>query len=222
MSAVFKTKKILPTKRVCLRLKEARLSCGISLSELEKKTKISKKHLLALEECRFDELPKAIVYQKNFLKSYVEALKLDFKPFLKQYLIEETDKNKKIEHPIKMSKQTKAHYLPMVFKLGGMSLLVILIMVYLGLQVRNILEPPSLVVFSPQDGYVTEEKSIIIEGQTEPEAKVFINGKEVGNNEKGNFKETVELITGVNTIILSVEKKHGKKTEVVKRVVLKE
>jgi len=69
MSALFKKKQLTPAKRICLRLKEQRLEKGVNLTALASRTKISKKHLIALEKCHFDELPEGDVYQKNFIKN---------------------------------------------------------------------------------------------------------------------------------------------------------
>jgi len=62
-----------------------RLDSNTSLKELEKRTKISKKNLQAVEECRFDELQHPALYQKNFIKKYVEALDQNPQPFLEQF-----------------------------------------------------------------------------------------------------------------------------------------
>ncbi len=68
MRSIFKKKELKPSKRVCLRLCELRKKQNISLLQMEKRTKISREHLIALETCQFHRLPDASVYQKLFLK----------------------------------------------------------------------------------------------------------------------------------------------------------
>lgn len=218
---LFKKKQLTPTKRVCLRLKELREEKGVSLSELSKRTKICSRYLKALEECRFNDLPTAEVYQKNFVKNYVVALGLNPGPFLSQYNLEEKVKTK-IKHPLKILKQNWLNNLPFILRHAMVVLLVLGLVFYLGLQVKRIIEPPKLSLFSPQEGYITESGSLMVQGQTEKEARVYLNGKEIRNNEQGQFKELVDLSLGVNTITINVEKKHGKNTTVTRHVVLKE
>jgi len=219
--SVFKNKKLVPPKRVCLRLKEARKSCGMSLEILSKKTKISKDFLQALEECRFKDLPTAEVYQRNFVKSYVEALSIDPDPFLQQYLKEECSKNKKMVHPGKEIKRNYLHDLPAFLRYGFAIIFLLVLFFYLGLQVKNIVEPPRLEIYSPPQGYVTSEMSMILHGETDKEVSISLNGKDIGTDESGSFEEVIDLSPGVNTLTIEAKKKHGKTTKEVRHVILK-
>ena len=93
---------------------------------------------------------------------------------------------------------------------------------YLGLQVNNILQPPKLNLYSPQNGYVSDEASVDVQGQTENGVKILINGTDVAVHEDGGFVEVVDLTPGLNTITVTAEKKHGKSVTEVRHVVLKE
>lgn len=221
MDAFFKFKPITPPKRVCLRLKEERLRLGVSLETLSDKTKISVKHLRALEECRFKELPSATIYQKNFVKKYVEALKINSAPFLDQYQQEEEIK-KEIKHPHKVIKYNFFSHLPVIMRVIIIASVVLLLIGYFGWQVKNIVEPPHLYIFSPLDGAVVSEQTIIVQGETDKEVAIDINGKNVMNSEDGKFKEEVDLMAGVNSITITVKKKHGKTTVETCRVVYRE
>lgn len=222
MSAVvfFKKKKLNPPKRVCFCLKEARERAGMTLEEISVKTKIDRKNLQALEQCRFSDLPEAVIYQKNFVRSYVEALGLDAKPFLTQYHAEEETK-KKFRHPYKIIKFNPLSNLPMILRVV-LSIVVVAILVgYLSVQVKRIVDPPELLLDQPLDGLITMNDNIIVQGKTEKEVTVAINGKEIGVNEQGLFEERVDLKDGVNTLVVSAKKKHGKVTEITRHVVHK-
>jgi cytoskeletal protein RodZ len=58
------------------RLKEARLSKGLSYDELQDKTKIQKRYLQAIEEGQYGVLPGSF-YARAFIKNYAEAVDLD-------------------------------------------------------------------------------------------------------------------------------------------------
>ncbi len=219
--SLFKKKSLTPIKRVCLRLKESREKQGMSLDELSRKTKIGRRYLQALEECRFTDLPTAEVYQKNFVRIYVEALGLNPEPFLQQYVAEERVKNK-IKHPHKIIKYNWLSNLPNLLRYGVVLVLFLFLLFYLGIQVKRIVDPPQLSLYSPPEGFITQNNDLLVTGQTEREVKLYLNGKEIRNSEQGQFKEVIGLSPGVNTIVLTAEKKHGKITTLTRHVVLKE
>lgn len=58
------------------KFKEARQKKGLTIDDIQEKTKIRKKYLCALENEEFDVIPGA-VYAKAFIKSYAQQLDLD-------------------------------------------------------------------------------------------------------------------------------------------------
>ncbi|MBD1373656.1 helix-turn-helix domain-containing protein [Hazenella sp. IB182357] len=55
------------------RLRQARLKLGLEIEDIEAKTKIDKKHLIALENGQFDSLPSPI-YVRSYLRSFANAV----------------------------------------------------------------------------------------------------------------------------------------------------
>ncbi len=221
MSAFFCKKLAPPPERVCIRLRELRQQKNISLEELADKTKIDKKYLKALENCQFENLPKATVYQKNIVRRYVECLGVKPDSFLSQYLLEETKKEKITKHPHVAIKNNFWCNLPAYLRVGFFAIIILFLFTYLGWQVKNIVEPPELIIFSPTEGFITPHDYTLVVGQTEKETTVSLNGREIKNSEKGQFKETIYLSAGVNTITIVAQKKHGKTTTIVRHVVYK-
>lgn len=64
------------TEPVGARLKNARLKSGLDLAALSDRTKVTTRHLLAIEDGRFDALP-GRPYVIGFSKSYAQAVGLD-------------------------------------------------------------------------------------------------------------------------------------------------
>ena len=60
------------------RLKEARLSKGYSLDDLQEITKIQKRYLVGIEEGNYSIMPGSF-YVRAFIKQYAEAVGLDSK-----------------------------------------------------------------------------------------------------------------------------------------------
>lgn len=209
-----------PPERVCLRLKKLRLEQNKTIEEISQKTKIDKKYLIALEECRFKDLPSVIIYQKNILKSYIQALGIESQSFVKQYILEENILKKK-KHTSKKTKQNWLFRLPDIIKYGIMFLLIFILIGYLVWQVKKIVDPPELIIYSPQDGLITNEIQLPVTGLTDKGAFISLNGKEITHDEEGKFEEILDLQEGVNTISITARKKHGKTITETRNVVLK-
>ena len=64
------------------------------------------------------------------------------------------------------------------------------------------LERPDLTVITPEDGTTTEEPSVLVRGFTELGATVTVNGVDVTLNPNGTFETTVELVGGMNEILV--------------------
>lgn len=71
------------------RLRAAREESGRSIHEWARELAIKRDFLSALEECRFQDLPEAVL-AKGYLKRYAEALGLDPEPLLAQYPVRPT------------------------------------------------------------------------------------------------------------------------------------
>ncbi len=221
-SATFTKKCLLPSKRVCLRLKALRKEKKMSIEQLARKTRIGKEYLIALEECRFDDVKHSRVYQKNFIKKYVTALGEDPQSFLDQFNTEELKQKKCAHHPDKGCSKTSLRNIPNVFRFFAISIVVLGLLGYLGSHIYNIMQPPELTLISPIDGYITQENNVSIKGTTQPETKVMVNNEPISNDAYGNFEENINLSPGINTLIIQAENKHGKITEKISHVIYKD
>lgn len=220
--ATFSKKQLKPSKRVCLRLKEARVAANMTLTELSRRTKLSKKYLKALEECRFDAIPCAVIYKKNFIKRYAAALEINPQVLVKQFLDEEVVTKEEQKREVQPVEKQRLYNIPMAMQYVGIVAVLALCIGYLGLQVKRIVEPPQLSVYAPQNGQVTDEQTLFVYGEVEKEAEVQINGEEIVKNNAGQFKEELTLSPGINTIVVSAKKKHGKTTSETRHVILRQ
>lgn len=219
----FRKKNLLPPQRVCFRLREVRLAQGVSLEELSRRTKISVRHLLALEECRFADIPYATVYQKNFIKCYAQALQISPETFLAQFATEEMPPTKKGQFsPLTRVNRRLLSNVPLFIRSISVGLMVGAFLFYLGNQVKVILEPPRLDLYSPTDGRITNVAALLVQGKTDAAATVSINGQAIKTNTGGEFQEEIHLQPGINTIIVRAKKKHGKETAETRNIIMRE
>lgn len=215
----FETKDLEQPKRVCYRLKEAREKSGLSLDFVCKKMKMSKKWVEALEECRFDDIPFADIYRKNLIRNYCKTLGLPAQQYLDQYESEEIapDETQTSNYEQKYSKQRIIN-VPSIVKTGIVAFVALLILGYIGFEVRNILRPPKLFLTTPIEGDIVYSSPVQVKGFTEKEARVFLNGQEIQTDIEGNFFHEVDLKEGLNTIIVGAEKKHGKSNSLTRHI----
>ncbi len=219
----FQKKTLSEKKRVCLRLRDARLAYGMSIAQMAKKTKIDKHYIDALENCDYDALPEAPIYRKNFIRSYLEALDINSTQYIRQYVIEENvSEHVSLCLPKKQIKQPRFNNLPSLIKYMVAIGIVLAIGGYLGLQVYHIIEPPQLTILNPSSNYITNKPNITIRGIASLETKILVNGQPVHNKNNGEFKQSLDLSPGVNTILVSAQNKHGKITKKTLHIVLQQ
>lgn len=205
-------------------LKQARTDLGCNRREAAAKTKIPERYIVRFEDGAHDKLPDD-VYTKIFLKVYCKFLGLDTQTVVNLYRQERTrslvpSKTAEKRHPAQAVPAWHMLVTPQVIKAVIMSAFVIGLAVYFWLVVRSIVSPPSITLNSPQDGLVTTERAVTIDGRTEQEVALRINGKYVAPDGFGNFKDTLELQEGLNVIKVVGMKKHSKETVVVRRIVV--
>lgn len=218
---VFCLKNLESAQRVGERLKKAREEQGLSLDDLNKKTRIPNKYLESIELGRFKELPQAKAHRLAYIREYAEALNLNPASFLYQFS-QEADLNNEIPaHPRQARKLWALNSLSNIFRNVAVAILLLGFLGYLTWQVNGILQPPKLAVFTPADGYISSKLVTLVQGETEKEVRLTVNGKDIMPNDKGKFEIPVDLSNGVNTITISAIKKHGKITTITRHVIVK-
>ena len=79
-------------------LRTQRISRGIALEQITAVTKISQRHLVALEQDRFQQLPGGIL-SKGIVRGYVGALGLDTRDWTDRFLKATNEKGAPVEPP---------------------------------------------------------------------------------------------------------------------------
>lgn len=218
----FTTKPITQPDRVCYRLKEAREAAGFTLEQISERTKLQKNYIEALESCSFDHLPYGDAYRKQFIKAYLKALDINPATYLFQYTNEEVLPSTETKTYPARANRHLFHNIPSYLRISSLIIGSFLMLGYLGWQVKHIVEPPDMTLHNPPNGFVTTDSALVVQGQTNKEVFVTINGKQVANNGSGQFEERIDLSPGVNTITISAKRKYGKSTILTRHVVLKQ
>ena len=208
-------------------LREAREEIGVSLHEVSLNTKIPEKYLALFEQDAHDRLVDD-VYTKIYLKAYGKYLGFETTALVEHYHKErarlgipmrsaDTLPNR---HPTKAVERGAMVVTPKLMQTTALALTAIALLGWFGTELKKIVAAPSIAVSSPQDGFVTYDRSVAIEGVTEKEVTLVINGKSVSPDADGKFKDLLNLQEGLNTITITGAKKHSKGMSLARRVIV--
>ena len=216
-------KKSVGTLTLGEKLKKLRSERRMSLSEASRFTRIQIKYLEYLEDGLYDKLP-ANVYVKGFLKSYAECLGVDENNLLRMY-----DKESEIKKNLEKRNFSAADLrksnssadrekinissfvlTPRIMAAAAIILAVLGGFFYLYKEIGSFASQPLLAIVSPENNYSTSGNSIIVEGATDRDANIFLNGQPILVNDDGKFRETVTVQSGENVINVKAVNKFGK------------
>ena len=181
------------------------------------------KYLECLEAGEIEKLP-ADVYSRGFLRKYAKLLGIDEKVLMDEY-----EKESRIaSHLRNQAHQSlpvlRAHRFVITPKtLGWAAGLVILFLIagYFFYQLHFLLSPPGLNVAEPAlADFITNSAQVSFRGQTEPGVKLTINGQQSYIDKNGNFEQTTNLVSGLNTITVEATNRFGKSSSVIRRIIL--
>lgn len=218
------SRKTLPQKEgLGEKLAKKRVALGYSVRDVEKAIRIRADYIDDIEAGKYDRLPPK-VFVRGFIKSYAKLLNLNPEKVLQLYERErgmvESVKNAVVVSPVvKPIKAPRIILTPKTMLIFGASLVALVIVFYIGWQVRILTAPPKLTINSPIDNVPIKADSVAVEGKTEAGATLFINDVEVGVDQNGLFKEKVSLQNGVNRIIVKAQNKLGKYTQETRLIV---
>ena len=199
-------------------LKEARVAKGITLSEVEKQTKIRLKFLEAIESDAYQLLPSP-VYAKGFVKNYSEYLGLESATIMAFFRRQSDDVKRTVILPKKAQeieakglRLTPGRFIAML--LIGLS---VIFLSYFFIQYQKLQRPPELTITKPVHESIVGERKLDVMGETNSDTTITVNGLSVSVRGDGKFFTQVTLESGVNTITVIATSRFGKtKTEVLK------
>ncbi|MBI2459701.1 MAG: helix-turn-helix domain-containing protein [Parcubacteria group bacterium] len=222
---LFKANKIyLDSQTVAEQLRGARQAKKLKLPPIAKKLNISEEYLTALEKGEYERLPHG-VYGKNFLREYALFLGLNYKKLSNDYDAEINLIEPKRQKNLFSKQIVKARHLwamPKIFKNILIFLIISVCFIYLGYRINKIISPPLLIINQPAANLTTGQNSLLVAGQTEAEASLMINGQTVLTDKNGGFSQIISLKNGINIIIITANKKHGRNQTIIRQVLVKD
>lgn len=203
-------------------LRKRRKKLGYELDYVAQKLKIKAVYLKAIEDEDLKNLPPS-VYVQGFLKHYARALGLDEEMIIKRYKTEHNilanlNPEEKLVYQSKIKKLSLLNISPKMVKVGSIILGIISFFVYLGWEFSGFSAPPVLSLVTPQDNERIDSDVLVVSGESDKEAQVFINSQEVFVDQQGNFQEQIVLSEGLNTIEIVARNKLGRERKIVRNI----
>lgn len=196
--------------------KNKRENLKISLDTASSETKIQKRFLQYIEKNEFSPF-ESEVFLTGFIKIYAKYLNLDVNKVLALY--RRTNPNKKIEQApvLKQRKNTrgKFRFTPKLIITTILILFGVLVIGYILFQIYKFQSPPKLEITQPKQEESVTEETVIVEGKTEKEVTIEINGVVTELDEEGNFSQEHKLTEGVNIITIKAKKNNNDVQETV-------
>jgi len=196
------------------------------------RSRIPERYIAMFEEELYESVGDD-VYGKIYLKAYGKFLGFDSTALADHYQRERArmmpvarpvqqrrEEVMRRQHPATAVSRSAMVVTPKVIQSALLALALVGIGAYFALEVKKVLVPPTITLLSPQDGLVTAERNLVIEGRTEQEVSLRINGKDVNPDGDGNFRDTLDLQEGLNEITVVGAKKHSREMTVTRRVIV--
>lgn len=111
--------------------------------------------------------------------------------------------------------------MPQLLRNAIIGVLIVACLIYLSFLLKRIFEPPFLVINFPPDNFTTSDIRLVINGQSEAETEITINGQGVLADNQGKFEREIYLQSGINRITVVSEKKYSRPATVTKQVLVK-
>jgi len=201
-------------------LKSGRENKNLSIDELSQLSGISAQHLKHLEVGNYGAMPAAI-YTEHFLEKCAGHLSIPKDTLISAYR-RETNTDDAIKNLLAQQKpaifKNNLSITPKFIVVATIFILVIATGGYLWYQLSHLLGAPYLIVESPKGDIIVNEESIMIGGYTQADSHIFLNGREIVNN-NGHFEERLVLQSGMNTAEVKSINRFEKEAVIVRRII---
>lgn len=220
----FRSRPIAAPETVGERLRQLREEANLTIDDLAEELSIAAKHLQAIEESRYQDLP-GKVYARNFVRQYIARMDLNqaaaMERFEQEYAVVSAPQQRR--NPLLPQRAQVEH--PWWYRHGRLLMagaVVVVVIGYFAWQIVQLLTPPALAVTDPAQDTSVTAATLTVRGNTEPNTEVKINNGPVEVAANGSFSVTVDLRVGLNTLKITAKKKRSGERVVVRQVLREE
>ena len=196
--------------RLGQRLYDERKRKGLSLEEVAAGIKIRSEFLMAIEKGDYASLPSP-TYAQGFVSNYATYLGFPKRETLALFRREFDEQKAFKVLPKGFSSKEAYHKKPLQFRRTTMAIIAIFIclFLYLVFQYRSVFLSPTLTVSDPKPGSNVKQ-DVFVDGHTDADAVVSVNGEIVSVDSAGAFKKHLSLLPGKSDIQIIAKNRYGK------------
>lgn len=198
-------------------LKKEREKQGLTHADIEKKLKIRKQYLIAVEAGDWTEFSSKI-YIVGVIKNYAKLLGLPHDKVL-AFFRREYEKKEEVAFKKRVEKKLLTPQTRFAI-IAGIAAVAIVVVSYFGYQVKALVTPPKVVITTPTTDHFSHVTSVAVKGIAQKESEITIFGNRIYQNKDGAFEYNFPLQEGKNRLIIEVVGPNGKKTVVNKTFIL--
>jgi len=191
-------------------LRNKRLERKLTLSQIEKSTKIREKFLYLIENNEFDKFSSQTVL-RGFIKNYATLLGLPI-PEIMAFYRRQSDEKFIVLTPKESEVKSGFAITPRIFTLSSIGIALSLFFLFLIYQYWQFVSAPPLIIDRPPENTVFQTDEVEIAGKTDPDAMLTINDQPVKVSETGSFTVKIPLSAGLNTLTFKASNKYQKTT----------
>ncbi|HRY76655.1 MAG TPA: helix-turn-helix domain-containing protein [Candidatus Paceibacterota bacterium] len=203
-------------------LQKEREAKRLTVEDVNQKTNVPLKYIVALEEADFSNLP-APVYTRGYLKKISQLLNLNEEELWNLFLKERSASKAPTIDTLpqnRFAQPLKWHYVVLkILKSLPVIIITVTVAGFLFIQVKSFWGAPYLKLDNPAIDLATQDESIKVEGLGRPNSYITLNGKEIYLGKDGKFSEEIYLNPGKNEITVAAKSRLGKTTTITKFVV---
>jgi cytoskeletal protein RodZ len=196
-------------------LRNARVEKKVSLDKLERRTKIKRAFLQAIENEDWNNLPDYSVVV-GFVKSIASSLSLEENKISAILRRDYPPKTVSVNPKPDVSK--KFVWSPRLTFLLGVIVVIVFIASYLSYQYLRFVSPPSLDVRLPVESQQVTQDTVKVEGVTDTDSTITVNNQPAIVDEDGNFSVDLAVSKDTTKITIIAKSRSGKETAVVRKV----
>ncbi len=196
-------------------LKDARQKKKMSLVKLGNLTKIKREFITLIEKNDWGNLPDFPVVS-GFVKNLANAL--DISLSTANALLRRDYPPKKLFINPKPDIQQKFVWSPKLTFAIGISVLVLIVLSYLGFEYFKFIKPPYLEVVSPKEGEIILTENVKVSGVTTTDVTLTINNQPIIVDQDGKFDTQIAISKDTKELKFEVTSRSGKKTEIIRQI----
>ncbi len=194
-------------------LKKERERQGLTHEDIEKKLKIRKQYLRAVEAGDWSVFTSKI-YIIGVIKNYAKLLGLPHDKVL-AFFRREYERTEELAFKKRVSQKQFTSQTRFAIIAGIMSV-AILVISYFGYQVKALLTPPKVEITAPIEDHFARVTTVTVKGMAQKESEITIFGNHIYQDKDGSFQYDLPLKLGKNTLVVDVVGPNGKRTRVEK------